>query len=91
MGGKDHYRIWRNLFHLFHGYSALLFQAGHNVRVVDYLVLDVHRRAKSLQTQVHDVNGPYYTGAESTRGAKYYFQSGTFHGSGFGPTIRQDL
>ena len=65
MGGEDYNRSCWYLLHIFHRYGSLTLQAGYHVRIMDYLVFDVHRRAKSLQTQFHDFHSPHHSGTET--------------------------
>ena len=65
MGREDHQGPRRDLLDGLHGDRALAFQVIHDVGVVDDLVLDVHGRAEPLQANLHHLDGPHNTGAET--------------------------
>ena len=65
VGGKHHQRAWRYIFNSLHGDGTLLFQLGYHIRIVNNLMLYVHRRAVFLQAQLHHFYRPHHSGAKS--------------------------
>ena len=65
MGGVDHPRAGRHLVQLIDEDRALLGKIIHDVAVVHDLLAHVDGRAKGVQGNLDDIDGPNYAGTEA--------------------------
>jgi hypothetical protein len=66
MGAVDYALPIRDLIDVVDEDSPLLLKLFDHKAVVDDLFTDIDRRAKSLEGDADDINGPDYTGAEAS-------------------------
>ena len=67
MRGVNHARSLGHLVKLIDEDRTFFSQIGHYIAVVNDFLSDIDRRAKRLKCNLHNINGPHYTSAETTR------------------------
>ena len=72
MRGEYEYAADRDLGRLGDEDRATPFEIADDVCIVDYLAADIDRRAKSVQRQLHDIDGTLDPGAERARVREYH-------------------